>query len=147
MLCDELKVYVPQDGPWGLEPEEGGKLVEEETCYLKSDVDAAIAELKRKLQDQCISCPVKMQEDDVVAEYQEKILVLEKSYKKLVKRFVHETSVAESYRSLVYKEDALKYQKVGNSEMYEELSKRSDKAYRHANRWRRIFRKMSQEEK
>ena len=46
MLCDELKVYVPQDGPWGLEPEEGGQLVEEETCYLKSDVDAAIAELK-----------------------------------------------------------------------------------------------------
>ena len=51
MLCDELKVYVPQDGPWGLEPEEGGKLVEEETCYLKSDVDAAIAELKKKLED------------------------------------------------------------------------------------------------
>lgn len=51
MLCDELKVYVPQDGPWGLEPEEGGKLVEEETCYLKSDVDAAIAELKAKLED------------------------------------------------------------------------------------------------
>ena len=123
MLCDELKVYVPQDGPWGLEPEEGGEPVEEETCYLKSDVDA------------------------VIAEYQEKILVIEKSYKKLVKRFVHETSVAESYRSLVYKEDALKYQKVGNSEMYEELSKRSDKAYRHANRWRRIFRKMSQEDK
>ena len=49
MLCDELKVYVPQDGPWGLEPEEGGKLVEEETCYLKSEVDAAIAELKAKL--------------------------------------------------------------------------------------------------
>ena len=51
MLCDELKVYVPQDGPWGLEPEEGGKLVEEETCYLKSDVDAAIAELKQQLED------------------------------------------------------------------------------------------------
>ena len=51
MLCDELKVYVPQDGPWGLEPEEGGKLVEEETCYLKSEVDTAIAELKKKLED------------------------------------------------------------------------------------------------
>lgn len=84
--------------------------------------------------------------DAVLAECQEKILVLEKSYKKIVKRFVHETSVAESYRSLIYKEDALKYQEVGNSEMYEELSKRSDKAYRHANRWRRIFRKMSKEE-
>ena len=51
MLCDELKVYVPQDGPWGLKPEEGGKLVEEETCYLKSDVDTAIAELKAKLEN------------------------------------------------------------------------------------------------
>lgn len=51
MKCDELKVYVPQDGSYGLEPEEGGKLVEEETCYLKSDVDAAIAELKQKLED------------------------------------------------------------------------------------------------
>ncbi len=58
MLCDELKVYVPQDGPWGLEPEEGGKLVEEETCYLKSDVDAAIDELKtehHKERDEYIS--------------------------------------------------------------------------------------------
>lgn len=49
MLFDELKVYVPQDGHWGLEPEEGGKLVEEETCYLKSEVDAAIAELKAEI--------------------------------------------------------------------------------------------------
>lgn len=96
----------------------------------------------------CMERPVYLKEDvdAVIAEYQEKIFVLEKSYKKLVKRFVHETSVAESYRSLVYKEDALKYQKVGNSEMYEELSKKSENAYRHANRWRRIFRKMSQEE-
>ena len=58
MLCDELKVYVPQDGPWGLEPEEGGKLGEEETCYLKSEVDAAIDELKtehHKERDEYIS--------------------------------------------------------------------------------------------
>ena len=47
----ELKVYVPQDGPYGLEPEEGGEPVEEETCYLKSDVDAAIAELKSALKE------------------------------------------------------------------------------------------------
>lgn len=113
----ELKVYVMP-----LKTNIFGKTIVGQAYYSKSDVDA------------------------VIAEYQEKILVLEKSYKKLVKRFVHETSVAESYRSLVYKEDALKYQKVGNSEMYEELSKKSDKAYRHANRWRRIFRKMSQEE-
>ena len=88
---------------------------------------------------------LKPEVDALIAEYQEKILVLEKSYKKLVKKFVHEISVADSYRSLIYKEDALKYQEVGNSEIYEELSKKSDNAYRHANRWRRIFRKMSQE--
>ena len=48
---NELKVYVPQDGPYGLEPEEGGEPVEEETCYLKSEVDAAIAELKAALKE------------------------------------------------------------------------------------------------
>ena len=145
---NELKVYVPQDGPYGLEPEEGGEPVEEETCYLKSDVDAVIAELKQKLEDEReFGLNRAKNADYEIGKLNEKIIVLEKSYKKLVKRFVHETSVAESYRSLIYKEDALKYQKVGNSEMYEELSKRSDKAYRHANRWRRIFRKMSQEEK
>ena len=48
MKCDELKVYVPQDRPYGLVPEEGGEPVEEETCYLKSDVDAVIAELKKE---------------------------------------------------------------------------------------------------
>ena len=144
----ELKVYVPQDGPYVLEPEEGGEPVEEETCYLKSDVDAVIAELKQKLEDEReFGLNRAKNADYEIGKLNEKIIVLEKSYKKLVKRFVHETSVAESYRSLVYKEDALKYQKVGNSEMYEELSKKSDKAYRHANRWRRIFRKMSQEEK
>lgn len=89
----------------------------------------------------------KSEADKVIAKYQEKILVLEKSYKKLVKRFVHESSVAESYRSLIYKDDALKYKEEGNLEMYDELSKKSDKAYRHANRWRIIFRKLSQEEK
>ena len=145
---NELKVYVPQDGPYGLEPEEGGEPVEEETCYLKSDVDAVIAEFKQKLEyEREFGLNRAKNADYEIGKLNEKIIVLEKSYKKLVKRFVHETSVAESYRSLVYKEDALKYQKVGNSEMYEELSKKSDKAYRHANRWRRIFRKMSQEEK
>ena len=90
---------------------------------------------------------LKSEADKVIEEYQEKILVLEKSYKKLVKSFVHESSVAESYRSLIYKDDALKYKEEGNLEMYDELSKKSDKAYRHANRWRIIFRKLSQEEK
>ena len=45
----------------------------ERPVYLKEDVDDVIAELKRKLQDQCISCPVKMQEDDVVAELEKKL--------------------------------------------------------------------------
>ena len=44
----ELKVYVPQDGPYGLVPEEGGAPVEEETCYLKSEVDKVIEELKHQ---------------------------------------------------------------------------------------------------
>lgn len=44
----------------------------ERPVYLKEDVDAVIAELKQKLQDQCISCPVKMQEDDVIADLEER---------------------------------------------------------------------------
>ena len=114
--------------------------------YLKSEADKVIAELKQKLEDEReFGLNRAKNADYEIGKLNEKIIALEKSYKKLVKRFVHETSVAESYWSLVYKEDALKYQKVGNSEMYEELSKKSDKAYRHANRWRGIFRKMSQE--
>lgn len=35
--------------------------------------DKEIEELKQKLQDQCISCPVKMQEDDVVAELKKQL--------------------------------------------------------------------------
>ena len=38
-----------------------------------SRLRAENAELKQKLQDQCISCPVKMQEDDVVAELKAKL--------------------------------------------------------------------------
>lgn len=45
----------------------------ERPVYLKEDADAVIAGLKQKLQDQCISCPVKMQEDDVVAELKAKL--------------------------------------------------------------------------
>lgn len=61
MKCDELKPITVTD-------ECGSYRV-----YNKSEVDAAIAELKQKLQDQCISCPIKMQEDDVVAELKEKL--------------------------------------------------------------------------
>lgn len=35
--------------------------------------ESEIAELKQKLQDQCVSCPVKMQEDDVVADLKAKL--------------------------------------------------------------------------
>lgn len=42
----EPKVYVPQDGLYGLVPKEGGAPVEEETCYLKSEADKLIAGLK-----------------------------------------------------------------------------------------------------
>lgn len=41
----KLKVYVPQDSPYGLVPEEGGEPVEEETCYLKPEADKLIDEL------------------------------------------------------------------------------------------------------
>ena len=51
----------------------------ERPVYLKEDVDAAIDELKQKLQDQCISCPVKMQEDDVVAEKDNEIRRLKRA--------------------------------------------------------------------
>lgn len=44
----------------------------ERPVYLKEDVDAVIAGLKQKLQDQCISCHVKMQEDDVIADLEER---------------------------------------------------------------------------
>ena len=47
--------------------------------YKATEVDDAIAELKRKLQDQCISCPVKMQEDDVVAEKDNEIRRLKRA--------------------------------------------------------------------
>lgn len=45
---NELKVYVPQDGAYGLLPEEGGYAVEEETCYLKSEADKVISHEKYK---------------------------------------------------------------------------------------------------
>ena len=51
----------------------------ERPVYLKEDVDAAIAELKQKLQDQCISCPVKKQEDDEVAEKDNEIRRLKRA--------------------------------------------------------------------
>ena len=37
------------------------------------EVNEAFKEIKQKLQNQCISCPVKMQEDDVVAELKQKL--------------------------------------------------------------------------
>ncbi len=37
------------------------------------EVNDAIKELKQKLQDQCISCPVKMQEDAAIAELKQKL--------------------------------------------------------------------------
>ena len=82
MKCDELKDYdYDPDFPF----QSRGRF------YVADEVEAAIdelkaehhkerheyikmiAELKQKLQDQCISCPVKMQEDDVVAEFKQKL--------------------------------------------------------------------------
>jgi len=62
MKCDELESFTSET--FG-----DGKC----EVYDAVEVDAAIAELKEKLQDQCISCPVKMQEDDVVAELKQNL--------------------------------------------------------------------------
>lgn len=43
------------------------------------EVNEAFKELKQKLQDQCISCPVKMQEDNVVAEKDNEIRRLKRA--------------------------------------------------------------------
>ena len=82
MKCDELKDY---DYDPDFHFQSRGRF------YDADEVDAAIdelksthhkerheyikmiAELKQKLQDQCISCPVKMQEDDVVAELKQEL--------------------------------------------------------------------------
>ena len=129
MKCDKLKAI-----------ESATAVIENvHLVYRKSEVDSAIDELKREHHKE------RHEYIDMVAQLKAKLEVKELEFEKLVKKFVHEASIAESYRSLIYKEDALKYQEVGNSEMYDELSKKSDKAYRHANRWRGIFRKMSQE--
>ena len=61
----------------------------ERPVYLKEDVDAAIAELKQKLQDQCISCPVKKQEDDVVAEKDNEIRRLKCALYKACANWAH----------------------------------------------------------
>lgn len=61
----------------------------ERPVYLKEDVDAVIAGLKQKLQDQCISCPVKMQGNvshmskDVLAKLEEQESVIAEKDKKI----------------------------------------------------------------
>lgn len=72
-------------------------------------------------------------------------LASEKAYKKLVKKFVHETSVAESYRSIIFKDDALNALEKDDVVSYNLLSKKSDNCYRHANRWRGIFKKLNED--
>lgn len=70
MKCDKLNAYkgdvtIPVYGT-----------IADAEVYLKKDVNEAISELKHKLQDHCISCPVKEQEDDVVAEKDKEIAEL-----------------------------------------------------------------------
>ena len=54
-----------------------------------SRLRAENAELKQKLQDQCISCPVKMQEDDVVAEKDDEIRRLKRALYKACANWAH----------------------------------------------------------
>ena len=60
MKCDELKDYDIMDieamDDERLEKSESGK-IQVTRVYIKSDVDAAIAELKQKLRDHCTTCP------------------------------------------------------------------------------------------
>ena len=68
----------------------------------------------------------------------------ELAYKKLMIKYIHEKSVTESYRWVCYKESALYEQRENNNEeAYKYYSKLSDKAYRRANKWREIYRKMT----
>lgn len=45
----------------------------DEVDAVLAEKDKTIAELKQKLQNQCVSCPVKMQENDVVAELKKEL--------------------------------------------------------------------------
>lgn len=97
MLCDELKVYVPQDGPWGLEPEEGGKLVEEETCYLKSEADEAIAELKAE-NERLKKCEVWMKQHF----YCEEVIACESAKNRRLKRALYKACANWSHFAVAF---------------------------------------------
>lgn len=77
MKCDELKPLVFSLNELSFIDESAVQKnfenLHDHAVYKATEVDDAIAELKRKLQDQCISCPVKMQEDDVVAELKQNL--------------------------------------------------------------------------
>ena len=77
MKCDELKplVFSLHDLSFIDEPavQKNFENPHDHAVYKATEVDAAIAELKEKLRDQCISCPVKEQEDDVVADLKRKL--------------------------------------------------------------------------
>lgn len=51
-----------------------GRTFDGDVYILASDVMEAVSELKQKLQDNCIHCPVKEQEDDVIAELKDKLM-------------------------------------------------------------------------
>jgi hypothetical protein len=74
MKCDELTEY---RGPTYGEP-----------YYDIDEVDAAIAELKQKLQYQCVSCSVKMQEDDVISGLKAEIALLQAMFEECNKQIV-----------------------------------------------------------
>lgn len=83
MKCDELKPLVFSINKLSFVDESAVQKnfenPHDHAVYKATEVDDAIAELKRKMQDQCISCPVKMQEDDVVAEKDNEIRRLKRA--------------------------------------------------------------------
>ena len=85
MKCDELKEVMNVMQVSGERIPSG--------YYPKSEVDEAIAELKAKLRDHCVSCPVKEQEEDVIAEKDNEIADL----KEFVQDAEYFKNLAESY--------------------------------------------------
>lgn len=82
MKCDELIRWQDKDLTEYYEAESVDAAIDElktEHHKERHEYIKMIAELKQKLQDQCISCPVKMQEDDVVAEKDNEIRRLKRA--------------------------------------------------------------------
>lgn len=117
MKCDELKaykgdVYIPVYGS-----------IADAQVYLKEDVDATIAELKEALRDHCTTCPVKMQEDDAVAEL--------KNENRRMKRALWHAIALFCARSCEYFNGIMSHCLIGQEDLYKRCEEKKNK-YLHA---------------